>query len=707
MKLRFLAIGTTAVLTMAGIGPIAFEAGAGAATTAGRPVAGQLRQLLAADGLHGSLRSLLREGGLVRRPSSRGSSAEVVTPSPWSTVPTPTFGGGGTATFGSVSCGAATDCVAVGSDTTSSAVRPIAAVFHGGTWTATAVPVPTASPDSDLSSVSCPSATFCLAVGGQSSTTTSTVTLTTAATSLTTDEAPLVEQWNGQTWSIVTPPTTGRSVLTSVSCTSPSSCTTVGDTASDTSGTLGVTAVVAQWNGSTWSVTQLPSPATTLRLATAVSCTSPIFCMAGGWQADSGNQTIGMFALEWNGSSWTATTVATLGPTQYVLVNAISCATPTLCMAAGEQLSTAGLTTVVEQWNGSTWSAAKTPSPAVASVLTAVDCFGPTSCVAGGATTTPDPSATTATTTGTVQPLVLNWDGTTWAQATVPHWTPNGSGGSDVAVEGIGCFPGVQCVAVGQNGPAAFSMTAPATRSGYDEVASDGGLFAFGTAFYGSMGGKPLNQPIVGMAMSPDGGGYWEVAADGGIFAFGDAAFYGSMGGQPLNKPIVGMAPTPDGRGYYEVASDGGLFAFGDATFDGSMGGQPLNQPVVGLAVAPTGGYYEVASDGGLFAFGNAPFQGSMGGQPLNKPIVSMAATPSGGYYEVASDGGLFAFGAPFRGSMGGQPLNKPIVGMTVAPNGGYYEVASDGGLFAFGNAPFQGSMGGQPLNKPVVGMAQ
>ena len=69
---RVLAIGTTAVLTMAGIGPIAFEVGAGAATTAGRPVAGQLRQLLASDGLHGSLRGLLREGGLARRPSSRG-----------------------------------------------------------------------------------------------------------------------------------------------------------------------------------------------------------------------------------------------------------------------------------------------------------------------------------------------------------------------------------------------------------------------------------------------------------------------------------------------------------------------------------------------------------------------------------------------------------------------------------------------------------
>jgi hypothetical protein len=36
--------------------------------------------------------------------------------------------------------------------------------------------------------------------------------------------------------------------------------------------------------------------------------------------------------------------------------------------------------------------------------------------------------------------------------------------------------------------------------------------------------------------------GYRFVASDGGIFAYGTAPFYGSMGGKPLNKPIVGMA---------------------------------------------------------------------------------------------------------------------------------------------------------------------
>jgi hypothetical protein len=168
----------------------------------------------------------------------------------------------------------------------------------------------------------------------------------------------------------------------------------------------------------------------------------------------------------------------------------------------------------------------------------------------------------------------------------------------------------------------------PLSVGGYTEVASDGGIFNFGTSrFYGSMGGQPLNQPIVGMASDPQTGGYWLVAADGGVFSF-NAPFFGSMGGHPLNKPIVGMASTPDGRGYWLVAADGGIFTFGDAAFYGSMGGQPLNQPIVGMASDPqTGGYWLVAADGGVFSF-NAPFFGSMGGHPLNKPIVGMAAVP-------------------------------------------------------------------------------
>jgi hypothetical protein len=43
------------------------------------------------------------------------------------------------------------------------------------------------------------------------------------------------------------------------------------------------------------------------------------------------------------------------------------------------------------------------------------------------------------------------------------------------------------------------------------------------------------------MAATSDGGGYWLVASDGGVFTFGDAVFQGSMGGTPLDEPIVGL----------------------------------------------------------------------------------------------------------------------------------------------------------------------
>ena len=76
------------------------------------------------------------------------------------------------------------------------------------------------------------------------------------------------------------------------------------------------------------------------------------------------------------------------------------------------------------------------------------------------------------------------------------------------------------------------------------------------------------------MADTVDGAGYWMVASDGGIFAFGDAQFHGSMGGKPLNKPIVGMAATVTGKGYWLLSSDGGIFTFGDAKFYGSRGGK-------------------------------------------------------------------------------------------------------------------------------------
>jgi hypothetical protein len=267
--------------------------------------------------------------------------------------------------------------------------------------------------------------------------------------------------------------------------------------------------------------------------------------------------------------------------------------------------------------------------------------------------------------------------------------------------------------AINDIGPGVAASTAPVVpgTGGYWLVASDGGIFSYGTArFFGSTGGMKLNQPIVGMASTPSHNGYWLVASDGGIFSYGDAKFFGSTGGTRLNQPVVGMAPTPSGQGYWLVARDGGIFSYGDAKFFGSTGGTRLNQPIVGMASTPSGkGYWLVASDGGIFSYGDAGFLGSTGAMKLNQPIVGMGSSPSGkGYWLVARDGGIFSYGdSKFYGSTGGTKLNQPIVGMAPTATGvGYWLVASDGGIFSYGDAKFFGSTGGQKLNQPVIGSA-
>ena len=409
-------------------------------------------------------------------------------------------------------------------------------------------------------------------------------------------------------------------------------------------------------------------------------------------------------AEQWNGTAWTVVSTPNPAGQSIVDLTGVSCIGSAWCTAVGQGFVTGtGYQTLVEQWNGSTWSIVAEPQrpdgeqlPAgrrllqhdvvlgrgVRRLLPRKHCHG---------TAPPGPPRRRRTRRA---PTARNSN----AVSCVTDWACVGLGNS--AIAGI---------------PSPFAASAPIARSGYRFVASDGGVFSYGSGapFLGSMGGTPLNQPIVGMAVMPAGDGYYLVAADGGIFNFGSAKFYGSTGGTHLNAPIVGMAVTADGGGYWLVASDGGIFNYGDAQFYGSTGSLHLNKPIVGMAATPDGrGYYLVASDGGIFNYGDATFQGSAGSLHLNKPVVGMAAPVS----RRLLPGRLRRRhlhlpdhrGPPFYGSTGSIKLNKPIVGMT-AVAGGYYLSGSDGGVFTYPttNGPtFYGSTGSIVLNKPIVGIS-
>jgi hypothetical protein len=96
------------------------------------------------------------------------------------------------------------------------------------------------------------------------------------------------------------------------------------------------------------------------------------------------------------------------------------------------------------------------------------------------------------------------------------------------------------------------------------------------------MGGRHLNDPVVGVVATSDGGGYWLVAGDGGVFAFGDAPFRGSAGGMG-SLGVVGMVSTPSDQGYWLLTAAGSIKSFGDAPAETGLSTRPAS-PIVGGA---------------------------------------------------------------------------------------------------------------------------
>jgi hypothetical protein len=618
-------------------------------------------------------------------------------------------------------CTSSWNCWAVGTgiaNINNNNVQPFALIEHwdGSSWTVAVSANPPGDALSVLWDVTCVTASDCWAVGAQQVANTN---------------APftLAEHWNGSAWSVVATPAT-FGYLTSVTCTGASDCWAVGTSVTDDGNSDPLNGFIDHWDGSSWSTASTQPSGQAHDQFNAVTCASASDCWAVGF---AGPDTLennflpnimpvvtgaAAFIEHWNGASWTITAAPPASGAQGTYLDGVTCVSSDQCWAVGANMGADGnpSSTLVDGWNGSSWSTVTSPDPtASGSLLTAVTCLDASACWASGAIgqgsgggKNMDPA-----------PIITAWNGSAWSVEPSPNVVGFGYLNDVACVDGSGCFSVGFAVLGGGNNTTVIQtlieqLVLPAAgNQGLLVSGSDGGVFTFGdAAFSGSMGGTHLNAPVVGVAPTPDGGGYWLVAADGGVFTFGDAGYFGSMGGTHLNAPIVGMAPTPDGGGYWLVAADGGVFTLGDAGYFGSLGGTHLNAPIVGMAPTPDGGgYWLVASDGGVFSFGDAAFSGSMGGGHLTEPMVGMAPTPDGGgYWLVAADGGVFTFGdAGFYGSVPGQGITRPaaIVGVaSTVDGGGYWLVGADGAVYAYGDASFMGSLVGLGLAAPITGVA-
>jgi hypothetical protein len=218
-----------------------------------------------------------------------------------------------------------------------------------------------------------------------------------------------------------------------------------------------------------------------------------------------------------------------------------------------------------------------------------------------------------------------------------------------------------------------------ADHGGYWLDASDGGVFAYGdTQYYGSIPGiglhpagsglpNSLNAPIVGMVPSNDDGGYFMVASDGGVFAFGDAYFAGSCPGiGGCSGSAVAVMPDASGNGYWLVTSTGNVYTFGDAPYFGAPG----HGTVTSAVASPDGlGYSILLADGQVYAYGDAasdgsPPAGAFGG--LDAAAAIFNTSDGAGYWVSSALGSVYNFGdAPNDGGMAGTHLNGSIIAAT------------------------------------------
>jgi hypothetical protein len=209
-------------------------------------------------------------GDFIARTGAQMTLAEHWNGSAWSIQPTPRLPGHQQGILFGVSCAAPDACTAVGlSSMPSGASRTLAEAWNGSAWSIQATPnVPGAQLNS-LVAVSCSAASACTAVGNDSASTSSTLSL--------------AEVWHGSAWSIQptpNPPSAANTYLSGVSCTSAMACTASGYFV--TRGRADVS-VAMGWNGSRWSIQHAVRPASAAAsFLNGVSCTAAADCTAVG-----------------------------------------------------------------------------------------------------------------------------------------------------------------------------------------------------------------------------------------------------------------------------------------------------------------------------------------------------------------------------------------------------------------------------------------
>jgi hypothetical protein len=297
----------------------------------------------------------------------------------WSTVGLP---GSSDTNWQTVSCTSASWCVAAG--VTSGNL--VAVAYYNGSWTV--FPGVTTKYQSFAYSmqVSC-SGTLCM-IAGYSNTSVMKV----EGASLTQEQFPTP---SGDTFQ-------GEGVW----CGSATLCRLTGYAMSS----AGDSSLEFEWNGTSWA--KWPPKVNSGLLGAPLGCSAAAFCVT--WDVD---ETTNHMSVEtYAGTSWAASSIAYTGHESGSEPTAFSCVGSTFCLQAGFFYNN-GFTAFLPMayvLKGTTWTLSTLPSLGKFAFLTGASCASTTDCYAVGMSTT------SATVSGAKwRPVLLHYTGTSWASVTV------------------------------------------------------------------------------------------------------------------------------------------------------------------------------------------------------------------------------------------------------------------------------------------------
>ena len=308
---------------------------------------------------------------------------------------------------------------------------PLAPEAAGDGWSIVTSPDRPWQTPNYLNSVTCLSAVDCWAVGYYH---------------VSSAQQTLVQHWDGAAWGVVDSPNTSatqHNYLSEVACVSASDCWAVGRYYTGTA----YQTLIERWDGESWAIVGSPNANTITgaleNVLSGVTCVSASECWAVGY-AYTGDTVEGVSAgvyqtliERWDGSSWTIVSSPTAAGSS--LLNAVKCVAASDCWAVGYYYTESGVSqNLIERWDGESWSIADSADTSAeqGNFLHDITCVSASDCWTVGYYADYSDGIR-------YQTLTTRWDGRSWAVVSSPNTT-----GHNVLAT-VACVSTSDCWAIG------------------------------------------------------------------------------------------------------------------------------------------------------------------------------------------------------------------------------------------------------------------